>query len=65
MHILVEVSGGVVTNVLSDQENVTVWLRDYDELRERGFSDERAEQTAPTLFSGVFSVPPSKFTTII
>ena len=68
VHVLIEVSGGVVTNVLTEGE-VTVWLRDYDDLHERGLSDEDAERELPYLFDGPDlldgfggEIPPAGFT---
>lgn len=67
IHVLVEVSGGVVTNVLvappqDCNEESCVWLRDYDDLREQGFTDEDAERVPPRLYSGRLTSPPPAFT---
>lgn len=62
VHVLIEVSGGVVSNVLTEGE-ATVWLRDYDDLREEGVSGEEAEQALPILHHGSEDeIPPASFT---
>lgn len=64
-HVLIEVSGGVVTNAIVYAEDggaVTVWLRDYDNLHEEGYSDREAERVPPVLYSGVLTEPPKEFT---
>ena len=61
-HVLIEVSGGVVTNTLIEGE-VTVWLRDYDVLCiEEGYSSEDAEKVLPILLEGRGEMPPAAFT---
>lgn len=64
-HVLIEVSGGVLVNTLVHSEDgggVTVWLRDYDNLHEQGYSDEEAEEVPPVHISGLLTEPPSEFT---
>ena len=42
MKIIIEVSGGVVSNIIST-ENVEIYLIDHDDLKERGTDDTSAK----------------------
>lgn len=50
-HILIEINGGVLTHV-DVPPGFTVWLRDYDHLRDQGLTWREAEATPPTVWSG-------------
>ena len=62
IHVLVEISGGVLTNVIAPS-NVQVWLRDYDHLESEGITSRQAEAEPPVLFNGKGGTsPPQTFT---
>ena len=44
MRILVEVEGGVVNAVYCDDEDATVFVADYDNIREGGMTSEDLEE---------------------
>lgn len=64
-HVLVEISGGVLVNAIfhcEDNGMINLWVRDYDDLKAQGYSDEEAKKVPPILYEGKIMEPPKSFT---